>query len=129
MGVAAKGTFKIIGRGKVQKWVEYKGEKIKIIFEDALHAPDLDHDLISIGSLIQKGVKLGIDETGTTLRVPDGRPFMKCPMLGTMFIVNFMAPPRLPTALTTQSLNHPADLKTWHWRLANMGENTINEMI
>ena len=52
MGVAAKGMFKIIGHGKVQKWVEYEGEKIEIVFEDALHAPDLDDDLISIGSLV-----------------------------------------------------------------------------
>ena len=54
---------------------------------------------------------------------------MKCPMSGTMFIVNFMAPPELPTALTTQSLNHPADFETWHQRLAHVGESTINEMI
>ena len=100
-GVAAKGTFKIVGRGRVQKWVEYEEEKIEVIFEDALHAPDLDHDLVSIGSLVRKGVKLGIDATGATLRAPDGRPFMKCPMSGTMFIVNFTAPPRPPAALAT----------------------------
>ena len=52
MGMAAKGTFKIVGCGKVQKWVDYEGEKIKVVFEDALHASDLDYNLISIRSLV-----------------------------------------------------------------------------
>ena len=112
MGVAAKGTFKIIGRGKVQKWVEYKGEKIEIVFEDALHAPDLDHNLISIGSLMKKGVQLSIDKGGMTLWAPDRTSFLTCAMSGTMFMVEFVDPP--PAAMVMQLLHHPVNLETWH---------------
>ena len=108
--MTAKGTFRILGCGKVRKWVKYGDEVIEITFENALHAPELDHNLVSIGSLVRKGVKLGIDERGATLRAPDGKPFMTCPMSGTMFIVEFVPPP--PSAMVTRSLHHPTDLET-----------------
>ncbi|KAH0588930.1 hypothetical protein H2248_004715 [Termitomyces sp. 'cryptogamus'] len=93
----ARGTFDIAGCGRVRKWVKYDGAVIEVTFEDALHAPGLDHNLVSIGCLVKKGVQLGIDEDGATLRAPDGRPFMRCPMAGTMFVVEFVPPPpRVP---------------------------------
>ena len=51
-GITTKGTFKIYGCGRVRKWVKYGDKVTKVTFEDALHALDLDHNLISIGSLI-----------------------------------------------------------------------------
>ncbi|KAG5726156.1 hypothetical protein E4T56_gene2140, partial [Termitomyces sp. T112] len=110
-GRTARGTFDIAGCGRVRKWVKYDGAVIEVTFEDALHAPGLDHNLVSIGCLVKKGVRLGIDEDGATLRAPDGRPFMRCPMAA------------------TRSLHHPVDLETWHRRLGHIGEGTIRDMI
>ena len=125
--MTAKGTFRILGCGKVRKWVKYSNEVIKITFENALHTSDLDHNLMSIGSLVQKGVKLGIDERGAMLRAPDSKPFMMCPISGTMFIIEFMPLP--PSAMVTRSLHHSTDLETWHHQLGHIGESTVREMI
>ena len=105
----AQGTFEIKGCGRVHKWVDFEGEIIELTLDNVLHAPELQHNLILIGSLVKKGVKLGIDKRGVTLHAPDGHPFMHCPMSGTMFVVEFVSP--LPIACMVKSLHCPADLK------------------
>ncbi|KAG5334213.1 hypothetical protein C0989_003977, partial [Termitomyces sp. Mn162] len=99
MGVTVNETSRILGCGRVCKWVKFEGVVIEVTLEDMLHAPDLDHNLVSIGSLVQKGVKLGIDEGRAMFHAPDRKPSMRCPMSGTMFIVEFVPPP--PSALAT----------------------------
>ncbi|KAJ3741663.1 hypothetical protein EV360DRAFT_6859, partial [Lentinula raphanica] len=47
--------FEIIGRGKARKTL-YEGDKeITLTFDNALHAPNITSDLISIGRLDQLG--------------------------------------------------------------------------
>ncbi|KAJ3741661.1 hypothetical protein EV360DRAFT_1420, partial [Lentinula raphanica] len=48
-------SFEIIGRGKARK-ILYEGDKeITLTFENALHAPNITSDLISVGRLDQLG--------------------------------------------------------------------------
>lgn len=127
VGVTAEGrTFRIEGCGRVRKWVTYNGETTEILFENALHAPDLSHNLISLGCLVRKGVRIGLEGDGAIMRTPSGDPFMKCTLDGAMFTVPFVQP---PTAMVARSLNKPADLETWHRRLAHVSESIVRGMI
>lgn len=97
--VTAEGrTFQVDGCGQVCKWVQYGKEIIEVTFDNALHAPDLFHNLISLGCLVSKGVKVGLEHDGATMQTSDGTPFIKCAMEGVMFTVPFIQP---PTALAT----------------------------
>lgn len=126
-GVTAKGQkFQILGSEQVRKWTMCDGELSEMTFENALHASNLAHNLISLGSLVKKGVKVGLENGGAVLMAPDGRIFMRCQMEGTMFVVTFTQP---PSALSAHLLTHPTDYETWHQRLAHVGESTLHEMI
>ncbi|KAJ3767283.1 hypothetical protein FB446DRAFT_652391, partial [Lentinula raphanica] len=48
-------SFEIIGRGKAQKTLFEGSTEITLTFENALHAPNITSDLISIGRLDQLG--------------------------------------------------------------------------
>ena len=71
-GLAANGSFNIIGYERMHKWVRFGGEITEIMFNNALHAPGLDYNLVLIGSLVRKGICLGIDRDGAMFYAPDG---------------------------------------------------------
>jgi hypothetical protein len=52
---AKRGKFKISGTGQVEKCVIFDGHVISLIFENAIHTPDLNHNLISIRRLDKAG--------------------------------------------------------------------------
>lgn len=125
--VTAEGrTFRVIGCGRVRKWVNLNGESIEITLDDALHAPDLAHNLVSLGCLVRKGVKIELEKGGAVMRAPDNVPFLKCKLEGAMFLIEFARP---PAALLARSLSRPTDFETWHRRLAHTSEGTLRDMI
>ncbi|KAJ3820311.1 hypothetical protein F5880DRAFT_1488205, partial [Lentinula raphanica] len=48
-------SFEIVGRGKARKVLFEGNNKIVLTFENALHAPTITSDLISVGRLDQLG--------------------------------------------------------------------------
>ena len=66
-GLAVNGSFDIMGCGRMCKWVRFRGEVIEIMFDNALHAPGLNHNFVLIGSLVCKEVHLGIDRDSAML--------------------------------------------------------------
>jgi hypothetical protein len=44
---AVAGAFPILGTGNVHKSTIYKGRRVELTFENALHAPSLTHNLVS----------------------------------------------------------------------------------
>ena len=53
-------------------------------FDNALHMFNLDHNLVSISSLVYKGMCLSINHDGTTLYSSNGHLLMKCLVLPSM---------------------------------------------
>ena len=75
--MAAKGgKFKISGTGRVEKRAVFNGWVILLAFENAIHAPDLNHNLISIGRLDKAGCYLVFGGGGMTCLNHDGKPFL-----------------------------------------------------
>lgn len=125
-GMTAEGrTFRVTGCGRIRKWVSLNGETIEITLDNALHAPGLSHNLVSLGCLVQKGVKIELESGGAVMCAPDNTPFMRCKLEGAMFVIDFVQP---PAAMSARSLSRPTDLETWHRRLAHINEGTLREM-
>lgn len=112
------------GCSQVHKWVQYGRNIMEITLENALHAPDLSHNLVSLQCLVCKGVRIDLKDNGATMR--DSVPFLRCTMKGAMFIVPFIPP---LNALATRSLNQPANLKMWHHCLAHVSKLMICNMV
>lgn len=70
------GKFKINGMGRVEKWVIFDGHIISVVFENAIHAPDLNHNLISIGRLDKAGCFSVFGGGGMTCLNHEGNPFL-----------------------------------------------------
>ncbi|KAJ3788529.1 hypothetical protein GGU10DRAFT_346098 [Lentinula aff. detonsa] len=51
-------NLEIVGRGRAQKTLYEGGKKLTLTFENALHAPDITSDLISVGRLDQLGYQI-----------------------------------------------------------------------
>ena len=151
---AAKGgKFKISGTGRVEKRVIFDGRVISLIFDNAIHAPDLNHNLISIGRLDKAGCYSVFGGGGMTCLNREGKPFLSGIIAGsegTMYEVEVYPPtgPLLPkhqnrplpstsaakeaharvVVFATHSHNKPADIDTWHRRLGHVGYSVIERM-
>ncbi|KAJ3738758.1 hypothetical protein EV360DRAFT_14218, partial [Lentinula raphanica] len=51
-------TFEIVGRGRARKTLIEGDKEITLTFENALHAPRITSDLISVGRLDQLGYQI-----------------------------------------------------------------------
>jgi hypothetical protein len=119
---------------------------VNLVFENAIHAPDLNHNLISIGRLDKAGCYAVFGGGGMICLNREGKPFltgMAAGAEGTMYKVEIYPPTGpinqqtqqelLPSAtdaksaqskvlaFTTRSHNRPANIDTWHRRLGHVG--------
>lgn len=126
---AAPYKFPILGTGNVRKSTIYKGKRVELMFENALHTPTLVHNLVSIGRLDVSGKSVLFGNGVGTFLGSDGTPFMSGPRVGTMYELTLNAPGGDPTnALAARSQNKPTDLETWHRRLGHIGEDAIKSL-
>ncbi|RDB17165.1 Retrovirus-related Pol polyprotein from transposon TNT 1-94 [Hypsizygus marmoreus] len=147
------GKFTIAGKGRVNKRITFDGRVVLLTF-DAIHTPDLSHNLISIGRLDKAGCFTVFGGGGATFLNPVGAPFMYGQGSGTMYKVELHPPigpitPRAqPTAIaltvaaatiasdaasafaaTRTSHTRPTDIDTWHRRLGHIGYASILKMV
>ena len=127
-GATASGEdFAIAGVGTVRKSVMVDGRWVTLSFSDALHTPDLAHNLISIGCLDRRGCSVSFGGGKAIFVDPKGAKFMVGSAVGTMYQIELQPTP--PTAFATpRSLTRPADLETWHRRLGHVSEDAIKRM-
>jgi hypothetical protein len=150
---ARGGKFKISGTGRVEKRVVFDGRIISVVFENAIHAPDLNHNLISIGRLDKAGCYSVFGGGGMTCLNREGNPFLSgnnAGSEGTMYEVEIYPPtgpihqknqtkpsPSIVAAkeahkrvlvFATRSHNKPTDIDTWHRRLGHVGYSVIERM-
>ena len=73
---ARGGKFKISRTGQVEKCIVFDGRVILLAFENAIHMPDLNHNLISIGRLNKAGCYSVFGGGGLTCLNCEGKPFL-----------------------------------------------------
>ncbi|KAG6848337.1 hypothetical protein C0991_000697, partial [Blastosporella zonata] len=89
--VANGGVFRVAGMGKIRKVVSFGGQEVELTLDDVLHAPLLDHNLISIGCLDVKGCIITFGGGTATFYAPSGIPFMRGYRHNqTMYRIDFM---------------------------------------
>ncbi|KAG6852019.1 hypothetical protein C0991_004079 [Blastosporella zonata] len=89
--VANGGAFRVEGMGRIRKMVSYRVREVKITLDNVLHAPHLDHNLISIGCLDLKGCTITFGGGTAIFYEPSGAPFMCGTRYNqTMYQVEFM---------------------------------------
>jgi Integrase core domain/GAG-pre-integrase domain len=151
---AAKGEkFKISRTGHVEKQVVFDGHVISLAFENAIHAPDLNHNLISIGRLDKAGCYSVFGGGGMTCLNSKRKPFLSgvaTGLEGTMYKVEIYPPagllqqkceseplPSITAAkeaharvlvFATCSHSRPTDIDTWHRRLGHVGYSVVEWM-
>ena len=150
---ARGGKFRISGTGHVEKCVIFDGCIILLAFENAIHAPDLNHNLISIGRLDKAGCYSVFGGGGMICLNREGKPFLSgiaAGSEGTMYEVEVYSPtgplhqkrgdrpsPPMTAAreahsrvlvFAMRSHNKPTDIDTWHRRLGHVGYSVIEHM-
>ena len=150
---AEGGKFKISRTGQVEKQVVFDGWVISLAFENAIHTPDLNHNLISIGWLDKAGCYSVFGGGGMMCLNCEGKPFMSgiaAGSEGTMYEVEVYTPTGpihqkhkrkvLPSTIAareayarvlvfaTHSHNKPVDINTWHQRLGYASYSVIKCM-
>lgn len=136
---ARGGRFKISGTGHVEKHVIFDGRVILLAFENAIHAPDLNHNLILIGQLDKARCYLVFGEGDMTCLNCEGKHFLSgiaAGSEGTMYKVKIylltgqlhQKPQNRPLSstiaaseahakvlvFTTHSHSEPTDVDTWY---------------
>lgn len=128
---AGKGsTFKIIGVGSVQKDVMVDGERRRVTFENAVHAPDLAANLVSISRLDADGVFVQVGNGSMVFLDQSGKPFMRgTSTSGSLYELNLLPCSTSATApIALFSTFGAVDAATWHRRLGHIGDGGLQKL-
>jgi len=83
--------------------------------------------LISVSTLLEKGVKVYFDRNEAIVKTQDGIEVMSAVKLGKLFAIKMDYP--IPETFIAQSNQKAATFDTWHRYLAHTRADTIREMI
>jgi len=70
LGAPVGSTFPIAGVGTVRKSITHNGKQIALTFENSLHTPTLQHNLVSIGRLDRAGYSATFGGGGVNFHDP-----------------------------------------------------------
>ena len=143
----ARGTFKIHGIGTVRKWVNFNRKVINLTLTNALHTPELSHNLISIRWLDKAGCYTVFGGGEVVFIDKQNNPFMHGKGIGTMYEVeahsldNPTVPVQTPISVNctiaakntvavyaTRSHTKLTDIDTWHRHLGHVNYQVIGRM-
>jgi len=130
-GAGKDSTFQIVGIGSVQKDVVMDGRQQRVTFTNAVHAPGLAANLVSISRLDAEGVFVRVGNGMMVFTDGAGLPFMRgVSTSGNLYELELLpcaqsdAP---PIALLSKSVL--ADAATWHRRLGHIGDSRLQHLI
>lgn len=124
---AIDGGFEIIGEGNVVQCYQVNGKERKVTYTNALHAPTLNANLVSIGALNRAGLTTTFGNGQGITRQADGTVVLAAKKINGMYLLKETehAP---DTPLVMISLSQPTSLEQWHRCLAHCSPLTIQEM-
>lgn len=118
MGLSAKeGTgFHIAGSGNVSIRVIHNREQNILIFRDALHAPDISTNLISISQLDRLGWTIIFGSGKVKFCNPNGNQVFKGLENGGLYLISGSFISNIPTVLVVCLLRSPVPMSIMHQR-------------
>jgi hypothetical protein len=119
-------SFTVLGVGTVQIKVIYNGLEQTLSFSNALHAPDITANLISISRMDLAGWDIVFG--GKRARFfKDKKEIFGGVLKNGLYLIGGSFLSSIPTALTARSLRSPGDIALWHRRFAHFGISRIAE--
>jgi hypothetical protein len=119
-------SFPVLGFGNVEVSIVHGNKRNTLLLKDALHAPDVTANLISISKMDLAGWDIVFG--GKQVRFFNNKvEIFSGSLKGGLYLINGSLITNQPTALTARSLRSPSDLATWHRRFAHFGVTRINE--
>lgn len=122
-------VFNITGMGTVEMYTQRDGTLAKIFISDALHAPELRHNLISVSKLTSKGLNITFDGETAIVRDTKGTIVIIAHKREGLYVVETIQRGAEISAHLMQTKRKPVPFDTWHRRLAHAGEASIKEML
>lgn len=129
--VQGKGTFAINGTGTAVKHFRVMGKLVKITFKNALHAPSLAANLISVSALDAAGLFTTFGGGRAVIHKGDGQEIFSGRGTDGMYVLDpefgpSSSRPSGPTAMSSRS--SPAPLHQWHRRFVHASPEMITAM-
>ncbi|KAF5378208.1 hypothetical protein D9615_007539 [Tricholomella constricta] len=144
VGTANCGTLQTLARGEVRFRIVLDGIEQIISLPDCLHAPDVPINLLSVGSMTEKNVRLVFEKDATSIQFPDASPSPTSHTIEATVVrrlsflhLDFVLPPSSPVPRLTEDLIafpaveqrdsdlrfHRVDLtpNLWHRRFGHLG--------
>jgi hypothetical protein len=122
--------FTILGTGNVELRVSFKGKEHTLTFRDALHAPDITANLLSISRMDIAGWD-AVFGNGRVRFFKDKVEIFEGILKNGLYLIHGSFNMSIPTALTAfpsgRSLQKPTDMSTWHRRFAHFGVSRFQE--
>ena len=124
---APKGaSFRVIGQGTVRKICKTADGTLELIFKDALHAPDLSSNLISINCFNKAGFNMVFGGGQVHFRDPNGREVLCGTGVGLLSLLEVLDG---PTVMMARSLTKLTTLDVWHRRFGHASIIKIREAL
>jgi Reverse transcriptase (RNA-dependent DNA polymerase)/gag-polypeptide of LTR copia-type/GAG-pre-integrase domain len=122
-----EGRFLIFGKGTVRKSFEHDGRTTTVLFQNALHTPDLAANLISVSRLDAAGFDSHFGKGRVTF-LDDDFPILTGFLDRGMYKLNTV-PTDVNDIKAMTSIAKKTDEATWHRRLAHVSTRTIRRML
>ena len=119
--------FTILGTGNVELRVVFNGTEHTLTFRDALHAPDITANLLSIGKMDLAGWSAIFGKGCVRFFNKEEVEVFRGTLRNGLYLVHGSFSTRVPTALTARSLKSPTGLDTWHRRFAHFGASRVKD--
>jgi Reverse transcriptase (RNA-dependent DNA polymerase)/gag-polypeptide of LTR copia-type/GAG-pre-integrase domain len=119
-------NFTVLGMGTVQIKVVHNGLEHTLTFGNALHAPDVTANLISISRLDLAGWDI-VFGGGKARFFKDKKEIFGGILKNGLYLIGGSFISNIPTALTARSLRSPGDIALWHRRFGHFGIDRILE--
>ena len=130
-GAGKDSTFQIVGIGSVQKDVVVDGRRQRVTFANAVHAPSLAANLISISRLDAEGVFIRVGNGAMVFTDGKGQPFMRgISTSGNLYELDLLPCAESDTPpIALLSTSGAADAATWHRRLGHIGDSGLQRLV
>lgn len=127
---APKGArFRVIGRGTVRKICKTTNGVAELVFKNALHAPDLTSNLISINKFDQAGFNVTFGGGVVRFQDPSGREVMCGKGTSGMYLLSTFSGTGAPSAMIAKSQLKPTSLEVWHRRFGHASVTAIRNAL
>jgi hypothetical protein len=120
-------SFTILGTGNIELKMTFKGKEHTLTFHNALHAPDITANLLSISRMDLAGWNAVFGGGHVQFFNKDKVEVFGGILKNGLYLVHGSFNMAVPTALTARLLQSPANINTWHHRFSHFMVSRVNE--